>query len=262
MGEMILARNLLTYTIDSFSSEDANWPASNLLIFDKRIRFWKTTSTSDSYVIIDLGAAKALKAVGVIDVNYSSCKIQGHTSNNFTTPDFDSGLVTIAQEKLTHLYRLHFIALTGFNYRYLRLFIPTQATTDGTSVFRTGVLATSVDSAEFLYGGYNGLNMRRNQAISVRDMHGGGQEKAINGSPYGSISFDMRRLRKSAEFTQITDQLVSIGETELIMFSPADELIEDTNSGQYVFIMRRETPPEIGIVRGLDQMNIDLKESI
>lgn len=260
--QMIIGRNLVDYTIEDASSENANWPAANLLVFDKRIRYWKTTVATDSYVVIDLGSAMALKAVGVIDVNYTSCKIQGNATDSWGSPSFDSGTITIAKEKLTGLYRLHFIDLSGFNYRYLRLFIPTQSTTDGASVFRTGVLAVSVDSEAFLYGAIQRMSMTRNQAISIEEMHGGGQEKAQNGAPYAGISFDIRRLRKSADFTQLTDQLVSIGETELILFSPNDALIEETNSGQYSFIMRRTSPPVIEIGRGADDISIDFREAI
>jgi len=260
--EIIIGRNLIDYTIESVSSEDANWPAANLLVFDKRIRYWKTTVATDSYVVIDLGAAKALKAVGVIDVNYASCKIQGNDTDSWGSPAFDSDTLTISQEKLTGLYRLHFPEIAGFNYRYLRLFIPTQTPTDGEAVFRTGVLAISVDSEEFIYGIDPGLRMIRNQALTIAEMHGGGQEKALNGAPYASISFDLTRLRLAPEFTQITDQLVSIGETELIMFSPADVLLEETNNGQYCFIMRRQTPPEIAFNQGIDQMSIELREAI
>lgn len=263
MDQMIIGRNLINYTIEDFSSEDPNWPSSNLLIFDKRIRWWKTTSTAESYVVIDLAEAKALKAVGVIDVNYSSCKVQGNASDSWGAPSFDTDTVTIAQEKLTDLYRLILDEddLTGFNYRYLRLLIPNQATTDGAAVFRTGVLAVSVDSEKFLYGSIQSMRMRRNQAISVQEMHGGGQEKAQNGAPYATFPFDVRRLRNAADFTQLTEQFVSIGETELILFSPNDAIIEEANNGQYAFIMRRTTPPEINIGKA-DDMSVDLREAI
>lgn len=261
--KMIIGRNLIEYTIENVSSEDANWPAANLLIFDKRVRFWKTTAAIDSNVVIDLGSAMALKAVGVIDVNYTTCVIEGNATDSWGSPSFESGDITIVKEKLTGLYRLHFNStdLTGFNYRYLRLVIPTQSRTDSEAVFRTGVLAVSVDSASFTYGGLQSMSMQRSQAISVQDMHGGGQEKAQNGPAYASISFDIRRLRVAADFTELTDQLVSIGETDLILFCPNDAIIEETDSGQYSFIMRRQTPPDI-IISKSDDMSVDLRETI
>ncbi|MGH7850828.1 MAG: hypothetical protein ACREOP_11055, partial [Thermodesulfobacteriota bacterium] len=134
--------------------------------------------------------------------------------------------------------------------------------TDGASVFRTGVLAVSVDSEAFLYGAIQRLNMRREQAVSIEEMHGGGQEKALNGAPYASISFDIRRLRKATDFAQLTEQLVSIGETELILFSPNDALIEESNNGQYCFILRRTSAPEIVFGRGADDISVDLREAI
>jgi len=259
--KMIIGRNLINYTIEGQSSEDGNWPATNLLNFEKRVRYWKTTVTTESYVVIDLGAPMALKAVGVVDANYASCKIQGNASDSWGSPSFDSGTITIAQEKLTGLYRLHFSALDTFNYRYLRLLIPAQTPTDNATEFRTGVLAVSVDSAAFTYGAIQSMSMTRQQAISVQDLHGGGQEKTQNGVPYGSMSFDIKRLRRSADFTELTDQLVSIGETDLILFCPNDALIEETDSGQYAFIMRRTSPPSIDISKSND-MSVDLRESI
>lgn len=261
---MIIGRNLIDYTIEDVSTEDSNWLAANLLLFEKRVRYWKTTGTGDSYVVIDLGSAQALKGVGAIDCNYASCKIQGNASDSWGSPSFDTDTVSISQDKLTGLYRLHLDTtdLSGFNYRYLRLFIPTQATTDNDSVFRTGVLAVSVDSDEYvLTVDASGITMRRNQAISLATLHGGGEEKNINGAPYASMSFDIGRLRNASEFALI-ERLLAIGETELVMFSPDDEMIEDTNNGQYVFIMRKETPPEFLQGQGLDTMSVDLKETI
>jgi len=259
--KMIIGRNLIEYTIENVTSEDSNWLATNLLIFDKRVRYWKTTVTTASNVVIDMASAKALKAVGIIDVNYSSCTIEGNATDSWGSPSFTSGSITIAKEKLTGLYRLHFAALTGFNYRFLRLVIANQTPTDGASEFRTGVLAVSVDSAAFTYGAIQAMSMQRGQAISVQDMHGGGQEKAQNGPAYASITFDIRRLRVAADFTELTDQLVSIGETDLILFCPNDAIIEETDSGQYAFIMRRQTPPDISISKS-DDMSVDLRESI
>lgn len=262
---MIIGRNLIDYTIEDFSSEDGNWPASNLLIFDKRVRYWKTTGTGDSYVVIDLGSAQALNGVSIVDVNFSSCKVQGNATDSWGSPSFDTDTVTISQEKLTGLYRLHLDAadLSGFNYRYLRLFIPTGATTDGESVFRVGVLAVSVDSDEYVLAmdADSGMGMVRDQAVSKQDMHGGGQEVSENGVPFGRISFDIGRLRSASEFALI-ERLLAIGETGLIMFSPDDDMIEDTNSGQYVFIMRKESRPEFQINQGLDTMTVDLREVI
>lgn len=264
MGESIIGRNLIDYEIENVSSQNANWPASNLLIFEKRIRYWKSTVITDTYIVIDMLAAKQLTAVALIDVNFASCKIQGNASDSWGAPSFDSNTLTIYKEKLTGLYRLIYTNLASFNYRYLRVFIPGQTPTDNASAFRMGVLAVTEDAEEFLYGinPDTGIHLVRNQAITVRDMHGGGQEKAANGVPYASLSFAINRLRNPQEFTQITDQLVSIGETELIMFTPGDMLIEEPNNGQYVFLMNKQSPPDIGIVQGQDQISVDLRESI
>lgn len=264
MGEMVLGRNLIDYTIENVSNEFPLWPATNLLIFDKRVRYWQTTVITEVNVVIDLGAPTALKSIAIIDVNYNSLKIQGNDTDSWGSPSFNPGLVTVEADKLTEIYRKQFYEqyLDTFNYRYLRLVIPAQTPVDNDTKFRTGVLAVSVDSEEFVYGGMDNMPMKRNQAVSVADMHGGGQEKATNGVPYASISFDMPRLRNETDFTQMAEQLISIGETELVIFSPADEIIEEPNTGQYCYIMRRTTAPEYTINRGVNNIPVSLRESV
>lgn len=267
MANVTIVKNLIEYTIDSFSSEDSNFPASNLLLFDKRIRFAKTTDTTEQWWIINLGAPKALNAVDVIDANFTNYTIQGNTTNSFITPPFDWTGLTTAQDKFTDIYRSHKNPQSpgggnpAFNYQYLRLVIPAQSTTDGASQFRLGVLAVSVDSEAMLRSPQYGMELLRDQAELEEELHGGGIEYATTGVPFLRLTFDIITLRQTAEFANLAKQLISIGKNELIAISFSDQMKEDPN-GQYVYIVKRETKPKYQLQIAGEMNEISFRELI
>lgn len=269
MANLTIIKNLIKYTIDSKSSENSQWPVSNLLEFDKRIRFWKTTDTTEQWVILDFTTAKALNSVALIDCNFTSYKIQGNTTTTFTSPPFDwTGLVT-AQEKFADAYRSNKNPQNpaspnpAFNYRYLRLVIPSQSTTDGATEFRLGVLLASIDSEAMLINPKWGVEFIRDQGEVEAELHGGGLEYATTGAAFLRLNFDILRLRTSADFTQLAKQLISIGKGELISFFFDDQIREDAASDQYVYVMQRVNKPKYRIEAGRGEMpGISLREAI
>ena len=69
----------------------------------------------------DFGGAKSLQGIMLNDVNFDKVVIQGNASDAWGGPSYASGTLTVSQDKVTGRYKIY-IPLTGFNYRYLRIF--------------------------------------------------------------------------------------------------------------------------------------------
>lgn len=81
------------------SAENANYPASNLVNLDVS---WpaKLTTTSGSWVI-DLGATKTVKAIGLLNHNFDAgldVKVQGHSADLWTDPDYSEDVTVPTDE--------------------------------------------------------------------------------------------------------------------------------------------------------------------
>jgi hypothetical protein len=118
------------------SSEAANSPATNLAKPGRPFLPWRTTVATDSNVVINFGAAKQIDGVLLVRCNFASVRIQGNTADSWGAPAFNQ-LYTVAQSQFNWRYQLG-VRLTGFNYQYMRIFIPTQTPTDASSAFLLG----------------------------------------------------------------------------------------------------------------------------
>src|SRR5262245_20451489 len=95
---------------------------------------WRSTVTTDSWVVVDLGAAITVDRISLVGCNFTSVKIQQHTSDSWGAPAYDSGTLTIGRDADRRLYRISHSS-ASLTRRYTRIFIPTQATTDGAAYF-------------------------------------------------------------------------------------------------------------------------------
>jgi len=129
---------ILTPSMLTVSSEDANYPKANMLDLGHLRRHYRSTVITEVTIVIDFSTAKAIKLVFLNDVNFTNVYIQGNTTNTWTSPPF-SQQFTISKDARTNRYKLCAI-LMDFNYQYMRIRIMGQTPTDGLSVFRIGTL--------------------------------------------------------------------------------------------------------------------------
>jgi hypothetical protein len=147
MGNFIFGYNqLLTASMLTVSSEDANYPKANMLDLGHLRKHYRSTVITEVTIVIDFSTAKAVKLVFLNDVNFTNVYIQGNTTDTWTSPPF-SQQFTISQDKRVQRYKLCAV-LTGFNYRYMRIRIPGQTPTDGLSAFRIGTLFVTETTLE------------------------------------------------------------------------------------------------------------------
>jgi hypothetical protein len=134
-------------TLASVSSEDPTYIGTNAQTPQRPFKPWKTTTTvSDQGLVFDFGGTTTIEALALIRTNFTTAVIQGHPTNTWTAPDYFE-TKTIARNPWNTRYQ-HAYRPVGFAYRYLRVAITPQATTDGASVFKLGgVWAGTLTSA-------------------------------------------------------------------------------------------------------------------
>jgi hypothetical protein len=170
-----------TATITS-SSQDATFVRDNLKTPQRPFYPWKTTVATDSWAVIDFGAAQAVDLVGVIACNVATVRIQGNATDSWGSPSYNSGDLTVSQNPWNGRYQLVNIP-SGFTYRYLRLFIPTQTPVDGASVFSVGGLwaGVRVSAAEHFRWGAQFTTVH--PRLDVGPDHHGWRQRLRQGEP-------------------------------------------------------------------------------
>ena len=240
-------KDFIDYTIDSKSGAAALHPASNIKLYEKQFRVWRTANTTENWVIFDFGAAKRIEAVVLINTNYTTYKIQGDTTNSFSSPPVDSGDITLAQDKFTERYRSKkdpqgFSPV--FNHQFMRILIPAQTPTDGAGYFSTGAIIITDQAETFLRHPSFGFGIEVDQSIQKTPLASGGVETIELGEPFVRVNFSNKRDRSSAHFEQYRKHFINIGTNKSVVMSFDSQFIEDTDSGQYVYVLQRMENPK------------------
>ncbi len=134
---MIIGYNLISNTTGlslTPSSNDSNYPIANTLNYRNLLRHWRsTTSASNVSIVGTWSSQRALTAIMLNDINFSSVTIQGNNTDVWTSPAFSQAFTTSVDTRVNR--RKIYCALAGFNYTFFRILIPAQ-TPDDFGVFR------------------------------------------------------------------------------------------------------------------------------
>lgn len=243
MAKMILYRDFYTYTVDSQSSESSTEPASNVLLPEKQFRYWKTTGTGDSWIILDLGSAQVVTSVALINVNYTSYRVEGDTTNSFSSPPVNSGAITIVQDTERKRYYSHTTPQSyspAFNHRYLRIFIPTQSTTDSDTVFKTGGIVVKTGTTELFFNPDVGLSVSLSRSSDNINLRSGVPEIRNVGERIATLNFSTRRdMRVEAQFDEVAERFISIDEGESVLFFDNGNFLSKSTNSPFVYVMKR-----------------------
>jgi hypothetical protein len=110
------------------SGATAGYPASNVDDEDPGL-VWKADAyAGDVWLKVDFGVAASLSAVFLNRANFPQAKIQGHATDVWTSPSYDA-TVNLVQDEAGN--RKGWYDLTAFNYRWIRILIPSGQTLDG-----------------------------------------------------------------------------------------------------------------------------------
>jgi len=266
MPNIVAFRDFFNYTIDSQSTQDSNWPASNIKLPEKQFRVWKTTAATDSWVILDFGAAKVINAVVLVNINFITYKIQGNATNSFVSPSFDSGNITVSKDPFRERYYSikNPQSFASFNYRYMRIFIPTQTPVDGASVFSVGGIVVSDQSAVLLRNPNFGFQIAVKRASDVIGMLSGANEIVNRGERYLEFAFDIDPDRSSSHLDQIANLLLTIDQSASLMFAMNGNMLEKADNSQFVYLLKRAGEPEYQVNEHLvaDVRGLNFREQI
>jgi hypothetical protein len=255
--------DFIDYTIHSKSSELGDFPALRVKEPEKRDEVWQTSDTNDNWIILDFGAPRTVNAVCLINTNYTTCKIQGNSTTDFSSPAYDSGLLSIVREDITGNHRL-FInpqEIASFNYRYMRIFIPAQTPVDGGDGFRTGGIIVTHQAEELLTNPSYGFSVRADYSKTEQEMLSGRIERIFwrkNPRRAGcELIFEISR-QVSSELDQLLKIFNHTGNI-LIYFRTLGEF--PSGSACFLMFMRSSTEYRIESY-GVSVMQFSLVEKI
>ncbi|MEM4658700.1 MAG: hypothetical protein QXX77_09810 [Candidatus Methanosuratincola sp.] len=179
-GNARVAKSFLSYTATS-SSEAIGFPASNIAILSRPKRVWRSTATGDQSIVLDFGIAVSPPAVFIDNANFETVVIQGNTTDVWTSPAFGSGSITLERDpRLGRRKRL--IELATFDYRYMRIYIPSQTPDGGAGYYQIGALAVPEALTEMIENpSYPGRWTKRTP-VQVNEFLSGGVERVKVGS--------------------------------------------------------------------------------
>ena len=120
------------------SSADATYTAANLRTPQRPFLPWRTTALGAQNVVVDFLAARKVTALLLTHVNMTSVTIQGNATDSWGAPSFSQAL-TIRRNPWNGRYQ-HGVILSGFNFRFMRVLIPSQSVINGVAYYSIGGL--------------------------------------------------------------------------------------------------------------------------
>ncbi len=207
MGKVIFGFDFLDYAPSvSVGAANAAYPVTQLANYKSRTQHCESQAATDFAVVFDFGAAKEVKGVVLVDVNFASCYLEGNSSNAWGAPAWrnpsPAGNIAIVQDIVTRR-RSIFIDLRQdtFNYQFLRVFVPGQATTDGAGHFRwsTAVFLLSSGILEMSEWPDLGYLYDAPKRYSRKGYTTGGSESCELSDQIGSVEMKWGRFDKSSE---------------------------------------------------------------
>lgn len=148
MANRKLTRDFLSVsTFSTTTSEDPKFPKENVLDRRSPQRHWRSTTISNTRLVIDLGAIHTNLTCFLDDVNFTRFKYQ-QSINGFAWADATPEL-TIEKDPVHGVYRrTDDITLTNNNKDFIAIFIPAQTPVDNEPYFRIGTFAIPTNIVE------------------------------------------------------------------------------------------------------------------
>ena len=185
--------DFIDYTILSISSEDTDYPGSNLKVYESSTQSFRTQNTSLLTIDIDLGAGVQDPTVLIYNPNFKDqILFRGNTSNNWGAPPFSSSNFNIEYDPEHFIYKRG-IEVTGFNYRYMRIEIPVQSRVDSAAYYEIGVIAIFGTKEVFSKPGEN-FNLPlegTNELAEELDEFSGNRKQIISYSDVPVLNFNL-----------------------------------------------------------------------
>ncbi len=234
MANFLFGYDFVSYSAVA-SSEDSNYPATNLSVYGFTKRHFRSLVSTEVTIVFDFTTAKALTGVLLNDVNFTDVYIEGHATDSWGAPSF-SEQFTPAQDERTQRYKLY-AALTAFNYRYMRLRIPSQAPVGSLSVFKIGTLVCLDTALTLTTNPAFGYKYSANEQVAINEFESGGDERVNLGDLLwkGGFAFDAYDRTDESDLWTLNN----IKKDENLVF------FENRGDVSKVYLCRRDTAIEV-----------------
>lgn len=217
------------------STAQTAYPLANITDYLHPYRQYRSTAAASTsiYCGLDFGAAFAVDAVIVGNVNVASIKIQGHTADSWGSPTRDSGALTVAQDAYTGRCN-YFYAPSGWTSgtRYIRVVANTSTTTDESGVFAVGYLLVLSGSTTLTIPFADPVDRTPVEPVIVSDLVGGGDGTVTVGQTRAEILLAQSLFDASSE-TEAATLLRREGEGGVFAF-----YVNNNNTSE-VYVCRR-----------------------
>jgi len=205
MGNIIIANSFVTDGTFTPASTATGYAAANVFTLDRLMLRHRANTfiTNGSYGVIDFGAAQVVDAIQLCRVNFDHVQILGNATDSWGSPSFDSGSLTIGQNKITKRYDIRYLP-TSFNYRYMNIWIPSGASAVGDYTAKTecstiGILESADPLSVNMTFGYQ---RHGTQFVNKKEFGHGGLDITKLGDNIrweGQIAIGNRELSDEAE---------------------------------------------------------------
>ena len=251
MGAYTTGTAFVSATVTA-TTEDALWPAANVLSVTRPHRVFKSTAAAGTAqaLVFDFGATTSLDAIVIDRTNVAgSVIIEGNATNSWASPSYGA-TVAVGQDGLDGRYKLYHdvVATWVTGYRYCRIRPAGTATNYGGTVWEVGsvgfagtVTAWSVNM---------GFPYRRTFLRATDDGQrvGGGAEPSALGNNYCRLTLSTNTM-PSADMQTTMDGLIRAGRHQPLLFFP------NQGSTAEVYICHRVA--EVGVdVNGVGAIEI------
>lgn len=231
----------INYSIASVTEQNNNYPASEVTDIEKQFSVWRTTTTSQNTIILDLGQARALNGLGIINTNYTNIVIIGSANSNLSSPSYSES-AALKLDLITRRYRLFVdpqsYGAGSFNARYLGIQINSQTPVDNAAYFFTGGIVVTESKEELLTNVRTGFSVDSSKAANFQDKLNGGFESIARGDLMFSINFSIQLLREQTELSQFSGKFLRASNNNYIAFKLDNTVIQDSSLEQYFYIAK------------------------
>lgn len=134
--------NTAPYVATAFSatSEAAGFPKERLTSLLRINRPWRSTSTAQQLIVIDLGSSKSMGAILLHRCNFTSVSLGHDNTSGGPFASISGSPFAVAQDLKDGGVYKRIVEPVGITNRYLQVTIPNQATTDGAAFFQMGAV--------------------------------------------------------------------------------------------------------------------------
>ena len=167
---------------------------------------WRTGALGAQNIVINFGSTKSVKLLLLVRTNFTTANIQGHPSDSWGAPAFDQA-ITISRNPWNYRYQWG-MRVVGFSYQYMRISIPSQSTTDGSTGYLLGGVWAGDElriPRQFRFD-YDAETVE--PLVDMIPPHQGWRQRLIMGEPMARFTFS--RIATIDQFTPgYADQLLA-----------------------------------------------------